>query len=348
MSFNVSSIAAAVDGKLIGELIGNKNQIIANLGSLDSAKVGDICFIRSPKAIDIATKSKASALVTTAKISAKLTGFAGAIIQCHDVDYAYALLSKLFYQERYKTPTASIHSSAIVSNSASIGKNASIGAYSVISDNAVIGDNVIIGNNCSIGDAVTIGDNCIFKSNIVIEYEVTIGNNCIVHSGTVIGSDGFGFGFDKNKLPVKKYHLGSVLIGDNVEIGTNCAIDRGAIGNTQLKNNVKLDNMVHIAHNCIFDESCCIAANAVFAGSSTLGKRVWIGGLVGIGGHIHIADDCVIHGYTAISRNTEPNKQYSSKMAAMEFSKWRNNVVSFKSLRQLVRDVAQLKKQKNK
>lgn len=185
-----------------------------------------------------------------------------------------------------------------------------ISSSAKIAKNVTIGKNVSIGDFCTIGDNVTIGDNTILNNSVVIFNNIKIGNSCYIKSGTIIGEDGFGFDFETDKMPVRIPHLGSVVIGDNVEIGAKCTIARGTLSNTIINNDVKIDDQVHIAHNCDIGEKTVITACAEISGSVKVGKRCWIGPNVSIIQKVTIGDDVVIGIGAVVTKDIESKKRY--------------------------------------
>ncbi|MDA9691737.1 UDP-3-O-(3-hydroxymyristoyl)glucosamine N-acyltransferase [bacterium] len=185
-----------------------------------------------------------------------------------------------------------------------------------IGENFISGENVSIGHNCEIGKNVKIHDN------VSIYPNTKIGDDAEIHSGSVIGSDGFGFAKDKNLDKwIKIYQLGSTIIGNDVEIGANCTIDRGAIGNTHLANGVKLDNQIHIAHNVIIGKNTAIAAQTAIAGSTKIGNNCQIAGHVSIVGHIEICDDVVILAKSFVTKSLSKSAIYSGVLKVQEHTK---------------------------
>lgn len=185
--------------------------------------------------------------------------------------------------------------------------------------------------NVIVGENVSIGKNCILYPGVFINHNVMIGDNVIIHPNTVIGSDGFGLykiDDDWHKIP----HAGSVIIEDNVEIGSCTTIDRGLIDNTILKNNCKIDNLVHVAHNVTIGKNTAIAACSGIAGSTKIGNNCTIGGGSGINGHISICDDVHIHGMSMITKSIKSKGEYASGMAADSVRNWRKNQVLFRNL----------------
>ncbi len=193
--------------------------------------------------------------------------------------------------------------------------------------------------NVSIGSSVEIGDNCIIYPNVSIYDNCKIGNNVIIQSGCVIGSDGFGLVKDEKNYWFKVPQIGNVIIEDNVEIGANSTIDRGAIDSTIIRKNVKIDNQVQIAHNVEVDENTAIAACVGIAGSTIIGKNCTIGGGSGINGHIRICDDVHINGMTMVTKSITEAGSYASGTTVQKASIWRKNQARFKNLDQIVKKI---------
>ena len=193
--------------------------------------------------------------------------------------------------------------------------------------------------NVSIGSSVEIGDNCIIYPNVSIYDNCKIGNNVIIQSGCVIGSDGFGLVKNESNFWFKVPQIGDVVIEDNVEIGANSTIDRGAIDSTIIRRNVKIDNQVQIAHNVEIDENTAIAACVGIAGSTTIGKNCTIGGGSGINGHIQICDDVHINGMTMVTKSISEAGSYASGTTVQKASIWRKNQARFKNLDQIVKKI---------
>jgi UDP-3-O-[3-hydroxymyristoyl] glucosamine N-acyltransferase len=225
-----------------------------------------------------------------------------------------------------KQTAASIHPSAV------IGKNVELG------DNLLIEAGVVVGDNCKLGN------NTQLKANVTLYNNVTIGANCTVHSGTVIGSDGFGYAVDTDGSWFKMLHLGGVVIGDNVEIGSNTSIDRGMIDNTVIGNNVIIDNLVQIGHNVVIGDRTAIAGCTGVAGSTVIGKNCLIGGASSIAGHITIGDRVNITGTSAVNHSLLEPGVYSSGFPAKENGVWRRNVARFMMLDNMAKRLKELEK----
>jgi|GEM_PF-576202 len=337
--------AAKIAQLVAGQLIGDGNKQVSGLGELASASAEQLSFLREKKHLKTLQQSKAGIVLIQTEIVALVTEQNRVFIVCANVDLAFAKVSQLL-KKQLALPNAKgfVHTTAAIDNSATIGKNCQILSHCSIGQNTKIGNDVIIESNCSIGSNVSIGDNTHLKAGVRIEDDSQIGQHCLIQANTVIGSDGFGFAFDTERTPIKKEHFGRVIIGNCVELGSNCSIDKGAIGDTIIRDFVKFDNLVHIAHNCEIGAKSLIAANATIAGSVIIGEAVIIGGSVGIGDHVKIGDRAVIHSGSVISVNLEANKHYSSKLSGMEFSKWRYNIVAFKRINEMLKDIKLIKR----
>jgi UDP-3-O-[3-hydroxymyristoyl] glucosamine N-acyltransferase len=290
MPFTVAQLAEICGGTAEG----NTARLISGANSLDDATEADLSFAASKKAMEGAPNSKAGCLLVS-------TSFAAAgqwsLIRVADPRVAFARALGVIYPTKEKPP--GIHSSAVVAASASIGDGCRIGAHVTIGDDCRIGDGCVIGNGCSLGDGVSIGPASTLHANATIYDGVTIGARAIVHSGCVIGADGFGFalaGDHYEKFP----QVGTVEIGDDVELGANCCIDRAALGTTRIGNGTKLDNLVHVAHNCVIGRHVVVAAQTGFSGSVAVGDYAVIGGQAGIGEKARIESRAVVGGKSGV------------------------------------------------
>ena len=270
--------------KLNGTPLGAKDSLFTNLQDSRTCDEYSLCFVRDSKFLKTLSPN-AGAVITTEALANEITATQNFIIV--DNPYlAYAKATQLFF-EKYNESNAKIEPK--------IGTNVTVGKNSVINGNCVIGDNVVIHDNVSI-------------------YSCTnIGSNSIIHSGTVIGSDGFGYAPKKEGWE-KIAHLGGVVIGSDVEIGANCAIDRGALGNTVIKDGVKFDNHIHIAHNVEIGENTAIAGQSGVAGSVKIGKNCQIAGKVGIVGWLEITDNVTVMAGTLVTKSLKQPGVYSGVM----------------------------------
>ena len=302
-SFTLGELAKATNT----EVIGNSDCHINNLSTIDNASEGSITFLTNQKYLHSLDNCMASAIVVSKEFKEdNRFNF----LKSEDPYLTYAKLSKIFkYEEESLSP--SIHESAVISELSSIGNNVHIGP------------NVFIGPNCSIKDNVFIHANCSIVKN------VSISSNCLIHPGCVLGSDGFGFAPSQNGY-VKIEQLGGLKIGKNVEIGANCSIDRGALDDTEIKDGVILDNLIHIAHNVILGEDSAIAASCAIAGSTKIGKNFRMGGLSGVLGHLEICDDVSVGAHTLITKDIQEPGDYVGIMPAQSHKNWAKSSVFIK------------------
>ncbi|MBM3590669.1 MAG: UDP-3-O-(3-hydroxymyristoyl)glucosamine N-acyltransferase [Alphaproteobacteria bacterium] len=287
---------------------------IFDIKSLESASEFDISFLNSGQYHDKFLSSKAGFCFVEEKninkIPSKMVG-----LICQNPYFRYAQIVNEFYQEK----TLEYSSSKLIDPSAKIGKNCQIAPNVFIGKDVEIGDNCIIGPNSSIIDGVIIGNNCKINSGVVISF-ATIGNNCEFFNGAKIGQDGFGFVHNAGKN-YKIKQIGIVEIADNVEIGANTCIDRGALENTIINSDVKIDNLCQIAHNVEIGQGTVIAGSTAVAGSCKIGKFVQIGGNCSIGGHIRVGDGAKIAGMSGVMRDVEP-KSAIAGIPVLPIKKW--------------------------
>jgi len=337
---------AEIAEKINAECHGDGNLEIDSIADLASAKTHQLSFITNPKYLTSLHQSKVAAIIVSTTLkkeieSDKSIEYLGSFLIVDDAYLGYAKAAQLLDNTpRLKIgihPTASIAASAIISCSASIGALVSIGENCNISEHVVIESGSSIGSNSSIGSGSRIW------SNVSVYHNVRIGNNAVIHSGAVIGADGFGFANDAGawtKIP----QLGGVDIGDDVEIGANSTIDRGALKDTKIGNCVKIDNIVHIAHNVCIGDQTAIAAMSGVAGSTTIGKNCTLAGRVSVIGHLNICDNVHISVATLITKSIAEPGVYSSGDVAMPNKQWKRKLVFMKKLEQLFSRVKQIEK----
>lgn len=239
-----------------------------------------------------------------------------AVIACADPYYAMAVLSEKFaaglstVAHVEKMSESSVHSSAVIDPTAEIGKNVTIGAHCVVEAGARIGEGTVLYPGCFVGPEVSIGRFCVLFPNVVIYEWTEIGNRVRIHANSTIGSDGFGYAPRRQGKQVvghqKIFHLGKVVIEDDVEIGANSCADRSTFGETRISKNAKLDNQVHIGHNCSVDEGAIICGATALAGRASVGKYAYVGGLVGITNDVHIGDGANVAALTLVSKDVPP------------------------------------------
>jgi len=310
-----------------GEYIGQSDLVIQGLASLDTASPQHISFVTDEKYLEKALASRAGALIVTKALQEKLHSHQNFILVPNPY-LAFAILTHVFEKKHSEVgieSTAKIHPSAIVSDSAYIGH------YVVIGENCVVGDNTIIQAHVRIDDDVEIGKDGFIDSHVTLTGACKIGDRVRIHANTVIGSEGFGFAPYQGKWH-RIAQLGSVIIGHDVRIGSNCSIDRGALDDTILEHGVKIDNLVQIAHNVKIGENTAIAAKCGIAGSTTIGKNCILAGACGVVGHITIADNVTITGMSMVTNNICEAGSYSGGTGLFATPQWKRTVVRFRQL----------------
>jgi len=295
------------------------NKKIYDVSTLENAAQNDISFFHSATYLNQFLSSKAGFCFLEEKFVDKAPITMTSLINPNPY-FAYAVfLSQLYSDKKITKNTPQISPNATIDNSAKIGEGANIEA------GAVIGKNVVIGNNCFIGANATVGDGCVVGNNTTINPLASIsyciiGNNVIIHNGAKIGQDGFGFAYKDGRLQ-KILQLGIVEIHDDAEIGANSCIDRGALSNTIIGKQVKIDNMVQIGHNVVIDVGTVIAGCSAVAGSARIGKFVQIGGGANINGHIEIGDGVKIAGASGVVKSVAPMQSVGG-LPAMPIKDW--------------------------
>jgi len=251
----------------------------------------------------------------------------------------YALLAQWFDQHRLSRLASGIHASAVVSSSARIGQGVHIAPHCVVEEGAVIGDGCRLGPGCVVGQGARLGKDCLLHARVTLYHGVRVGDRAILHSGVVLGADGFGFAPHPAKTAawVKIAQLGGVTVGDDVEVGANTTVDRGALDDTVLEHGVKLDNQIMIAHNCRVGEHTAMAACVGVAGSTTIGKRCSIGGAAMISGHLALVDDVLISGGTAVTSSILTPGRYTGVYPYATHRDWQRNAAVVAQLGQLRR-----------
>jgi UDP-3-O-[3-hydroxymyristoyl] glucosamine N-acyltransferase len=295
------STVAELALKVHGEVVGDPSVQISGLGRIDFAKEGELTFLADPKYSKFLPLSQASAVIVTKGMNVELDP-ARTYILVDEAYRAFVILMREFYPPLQMKP-GTRHASAVVSEQASVAATAAIGPGCIISKGCVIGDGVQLAANVVLYPDVTVSDDTMIHANVTVYQGVRIGKRGIVHAGAVIGSDGFGFIENKDGSFVKIPQVGTVVIGDDVEIGANVTIDRAAVGATQIGSGVKVDNLVHIAHGVVLGEHTAIAAQAGVSGSTKVGKRNRLAGQVGVVGHITLGDDVIVEAQSGVSKS---------------------------------------------
>ena len=293
--FSLKKLAGFTGDKIIGK----SNLIIKKISSVENAITGSITFIDNKKYFTSLNTTKASACIISEKVLSKYKFTKELSFLVSKNPYlSYARLLNIFYPDakclkKDKKKAIVVSNSSELSNNVDLKSNVSIGDKTVVNSFSSIGPNVYLGKNCFIGNNVSISNSY-------------IGNNVIIQDGTIIGQDGFGYVFDGKKY-IKVPQIGIVKIDDDVEIGSNCTIDRGSLNFTEIKKGVKIDNLVHIAHNVVIGENTVIAGQTGIAGSSVIGENVLMGGQVGISGHLYVSDNVQIGAQSGVTKNISRN-----------------------------------------
>lgn len=318
------------------QLRGDAALVVTGIGSLESACAGQISFLANRKFRALLEATAASAVI----VHPEFAEVVGKPCLVTEQPYlAFARATHLF--NTAPQPAAGIHPAASVSPLADVAASASIGPFCVVEEGVVIGDGVVLGAGCYIGAHCRIGAGSRLYANVSVYHAVLIGERAIIHSGAVIGGDGFGFAPNGQRWE-KIAQIGGVRIGDDVEIGANTTIDRGALDDTVIEDGVKIDNLVMIAHNCRIGRNSAIAGCVGMAGSSIVGEHCTLGGGVGLSGHLTLADNVHLTGMTLVTGSIDKPGSYSSGTGTMESGDWRKSAVRFAQLDRLHRRVTAL------
>ena len=297
--------------KYIGASLDGDDIEISSMKSLASASDKDISFFYSNKFKEDLSKTNAGAVIIN---TANSKYFKGNKLIIDNVHLAYAKATDLFAESTF------------------ISEKKGLSPDAFISKESRLPDDVRVGPGCVIEKNVVIGKGSILFPNVTVLSNVSIGKNCIIHSGTVIGSDGLGFAKDENDQWKKINHLGKVIIRNDVEIGSNCTIDRGVLDDTIIEENVKLDDQVHIAHNCRIGKSTIMGANATIGGSTIIGENCMIGGLCGIADNLVITDQVIVSPVSFISKSIKKSGKYSGSAPLMPRKDWLKASASYKQI----------------
>ena len=307
-------------------LQGDPNITVHRVATLSQADAGSLCFLANPHYKRQLETTQAAAVIVTPKDA---VGCKVAALIDPNPYLAYAKICTFLHPD---PPLKSgVHPSAVVSPHAQVAPSASIGPLCVVEAAAVIGERVFLGPGCVVQRGAHLGADTRLIAQVTVYHEVKIGQRCIFHAGSVIGADGFGFAPDRGSW-VKVPQVGSVRIGDDVEVGASTTIDRGAIDDTVVENGVKLDNQIQVGHNVVIGAHTAIAACTGISGSTTIGKRCMIAGMVGFAGHLTIADDVVVTGLSLVSASIKEAGSYSSGMPSVETRRWRRMVAHLRRL----------------
>ena len=331
MNFTTGQIADQINGTVIG----NRDAVITSISKIEEGSKGSLTFLANPKYTEYIYSTNASAAIVsndfkpTEKIQITL-------IKVKDPYCSFTTILELF--NKNQSDRKGISDLTVIDKSSKISDSAFIGSFSTVGKNSIIADNCIIENQVFIGDNVKIGEGSMIYPGVKILDDTKIGKNCIIHSSCSIGSDGFGFAPNDDGSYKKIPQTGNVIIGDNVEIGSNSTIDRATLGSTIISNGVKLDNQIQIAHNVEIGENTAIAAQSGIAGSTKIGKNCMIGGQVGIIGHLKIGDNVKIQAQAGVTSDVESNARITGT-PAISYMNYNKSYVHFKNLPEIVKKI---------
>ena len=327
--------------QLGGRLIDDNGIEVRQIASLAHAQSDEISFLTDARYLKQLESTQAGAIIVPPKYSDACS------IPRIVADNPYVYYAKVAaILNRTVNIVPSVHATAIIETGAVVSPKAHVGAYAVIAKGCVIGDNSYIGPGCILGANVEIGDGTQLQGSVTIYHESKIGCRCLIHSGTVIGADGFGHAEEAGcwlKIP----QIGRVIIGNDVEIGANTTIDRGALDDTVIEDGVKLDNQIQIGHNCKIGAHTVIAGCVGVAGSAVIGKHCKIGGAAMILGHLEITDSVTISPGSMITRSISQSGTYSAIMPFQNHQEWLKTAANIRHLETLVQRVSSLEKQLN-
>ena len=334
MGYSLRDIAE----ELGAQVHGDENCRIDRVATLADAEPGGISFLANRRYRSQLLTTRASAVILEAEF---LSSCPVSALVVSNPYLGYARVAALLAPEQ--PVPAGIHPSAYVSDRATVDASACIGPQAVVENQASVGARSHIGPGCVIDRGATIGDDCTLKANVTICHHVRIGDRALLHPGVVIGADGFGIA-NNGGVWVKVPQLGAVVIADDVEVGANTTIDRGALGDTVIEEGVKLDNLIQIGHNVRIGAHTAIAAGVAIGGSATIGKRCTIGGAASVAGHLELADDVHLTATSAVSKSISEPGLYSSGMPIQDNRTWRKNIVRLRQLDEMAKRLKDLEK----
>ena len=325
-AFALGEIAAALGG----ELVGDPALPIERIGPLEGATPTTIAFLANVRYRSQLASSRAGCVIVGPDMREAAVA-RGAALVAPDPYLHFARLTQWWAARTRAAPAPGVHPSAVVDAAARVDASASVGALAVVEAGAEIGAGCVIGAQCFVGAGARVGNGTRLAPQVSFGAGCSIGERGIVHSGAVIGADGFGFAPHQGEW-VKIEQLGAVRIGNDVEIGANTCIDRGALGDTVIEDGVKLDNQVQVGHNTRIGAHSAAAGCVGISGSTTIGKRCTLGGAVGVAGHLTIADDVHVTAFTGVSRSLTRAGVYSGLFPIDDNATWEKNAATLRQL----------------
>ena len=316
-----------------GELIGDAALVIARIGPLQGADGNTISFLSNPRYREQLAGSRAACVIVGRELR-DLAAARGAALVCDDPYLAYARLTQWWAAQTRRPATPGVHATAVIEEGVTLAPDASVGAMAFIGRGARVGAGAVVGAQCHVGQGAEVGAGSWLKPRVVLGDACRIGVRALVHSGAVIGADGFGFAPAAGRWE-KIEQLGAVVIGDDVEIGANTCIDRGALDDTVLEDGVKLDNLVQIGHNVRIGAHSAFAGCVGVAGSARIGRHCTAGGGAIILGHLELCDHVHITAATVITRSIHKPGQYSGLFPFDDNASWEKNAATLRQLHAL-------------
>ena len=321
-----------------GEVVGDSTLAIKALAPLETVGEGEITFAVKATGPEDLHGIKATAVIVPRSVEEGSLP----LLRVDDPNLASVVIQNFLLEEAFCA--GGIHPTAHTGEGCQLSQEISIGPKAVLGDRVILGREVVIGPGTVLGDDVVIGDKTVIGANVSIVQGCTVGKRGLIHPGVVIGSDGYGFAADSQGCHIKRPQLGVVTIGDDVEIGANSCIDRATFGITRIHSGVKIDNLVHVAHNVDVGENSLLVAQCGIAGSTTLGRNVIVGGAVAIKDHLHIGDRVMIAPKSGV-HNSQPEGVVLCGIPAIPIKPWIKATTVFTRLPEMYRDIKKLKKQ---
>lgn len=338
MEFSANQIAELLNG----EIVGNSETIVNKLAKIEEGENQSLSFLANLAYEEHLYTTNASIVIVNKDFTpAKPIKETCTLIK---VDNAYECFAQLLdTYNQFKHNKSGIEDLAFIAENATVGENVYVAGFAYIGEDAKIGNNVKIYPHAYIGDNVTVGDNTTIFSGVKIYHDCEIGSNCTFHAGTVIGSDGFGFAPNSENEYNKVAQIGNVIVEDHVEMGANCAIDRATMGSTVIKKGVKLDNLVHVAHNVVIGNNSVVAGQTGIAGSTKIGESCMFGGQVGVTGHITLGNNVKVAAQSGVSKSVKENTNLQGS-PAMDLKEFYKAYAGFKNLPDILKRLNELER----
>jgi UDP-3-O-[3-hydroxymyristoyl] glucosamine N-acyltransferase len=320
----IEESVASLAERIGGQVVGDGAVRITGVADLRVAGPTDLGFVRDPRYAELAGASRAGCVLVKAALDVPI-----AQIVVRDPASSFARVAQVFHPLPRAT-SHEVHPTAVIDGSAVLEEPVRVGAHVVIEAGVRVGAGTVIGAGSFLGAGVEVGQDCVIQPRVALHERSRLGNRVVLQAGTVIGSDGFGYARDGAEW-VRIPQLGGVILEDDVELGAQCTVDRGALGDTRIGRGTKIDNMVHIGHNCVLGEDCLLAAFSALGGSTVLGDRVTFGGHICTAGHIKIASDVRVGGNSGIIADI-PEKGDFMGYPVLPKGRWMRSMVGIAKL----------------